>query len=148
MILCNYKVLVENFTPSKTFLNPYVFDIYHQIFNEFQNIQDNVLFTVFVNKKTKLSSFQPSLFNKDIAHVYANFLQNILLEHPNNADFAYAQFLHQISSVSKINAHLGILQETTTSITNNFPQKDPVGHIEGGLYHLSPCDLFEAKLAL
>ena len=72
-----------NITPSKTFLDPFLFALYHQEFYDFENIQDNQHFTLCFNyDNTRTLTFQPSYFHKDDLPMYNHFLHINLLQTP------------------------------------------------------------------
>ena len=63
--------------------------------------------TLFFNyDKTELHTFQPFFLKQHFFQVCDYFLENILLQTPNETDPSNAQFPHQKSSVGQSNSHL------------------------------------------
>ena len=89
MILRFYNIPVKiNFLQSpKTFLDPYLFALYHQDFNHFQIMEDIVPFTLyFIYDKTKPHTFQPLFLKQALNQVHDQILQNVFLQTPNETD--------------------------------------------------------------
>ena len=108
--------------------------LYHQEPNNFQNIPDNQLFTLYFNyEETRTHTFQPSFLYLDILHIYHQFFHKFLIRTPHVTDPEFENIPHQRSSVDQILLLLATLEDIISDIRNRFPRKHPTNHIQKDL---------------